>query len=117
MRERMRRMMAVGTLALAAGAACQDYSRVEEPEGEVPAITPERSQGAVEPVDEGEQEPIIPDNDPGAVPERAGVPGDPVTEPFDPDLDTDRDGVLDPGEGLGDADGDGVRDRDETYRP
>lgn len=34
---------------------------------------------------------------------------------FDPGLDADRDGILDPEEGLGDADGDGIRDRDEAY--
>lgn len=124
MRERMRMGAAVLALVLAAGACGDDYTRVEEPPGgETPAIVPEREQTEIDPVDEGEQEPVGPvrgeegDAPLGSVPESAGVPGDPVTEPFDPDLDADRDGVLDPGEGLGDADGDGVRDRDEPYRP
>lgn len=74
-------------------------------------------------MDEGEQEPVGPvaggeeDAPLGSVPEGAGVPGPPVTEPFDPDLDTDRDGVLDPGEGLGDTDGDGVRDPRRAVPP
>ena len=40
----------------------------------------------------------------------------PAAPAFDPALDADRDGVLDPEEGTGDLDGDGVLDRDEPYR-
>lgn len=117
---RMRRVAVVLALAMASAACGDDYTRVEEAPGETPAMVPEREQTEIDPVDEGEQEPVGPvmggeesDAPLGSVPAGAGVPGAPVTEPLDPDLDTDRDGVLDPGEGLGDADGDGVRDRDE----
>lgn len=49
-----------------------------------------------------------------------GVAGEGVVEgaaapAFDPALDVNRDGILGDDEGLGDADGDGIRDRDEAY--
>lgn len=46
---------------------------------------------------------------------------DPMTAPgsaaFDPALDLNANSVLDPDEGLGDVDADGVLDRDEVYTP
>lgn len=51
--------------------------------------------------------------DEGAVPEIVPPRSDGAA--FDPALDADRDGVLDPEEGMEDGDGDGVRDRDEAY--
>ena len=47
--------------------------------------------------------------------EGVAVEGAAAPAAFDPGLDADRDGVLDPEEGLGDTDGDGIRDRDEAY--
>jgi hypothetical protein len=47
----------------------------------------------------------------------------PMTDPaattgtFDPALDTNANGMLDADEGMGDADADGILDRDETYVP
>jgi hypothetical protein len=106
--------------AAAAGCGGDDYTRVEEAPGETPAIVPERDAPELEPLEEGEEVPVAPragEEGAAPLPEGALAPGDPVTEPFDPGLDTDRDGILDPHEGRGDADGDGVLDRDEVYRP
>lgn len=42
---------------------------------------------------------------------------DPAAAAFDPALDVNANGMLDADEGMGDADADGILDRDETYVP
>lgn len=76
-------------VALALGACAEDL-REEVAEGELPRTPAE-----------------VPAADPGV---------DAAANPFfDPALDVNGNGVLDPDEGLSDTDGDGVLDRDEPY--
>ena len=80
------------TAALVGLAAC-----AEEPADDLDLAEPATEEAAV----------IEPQTDPAME----------VAPTFDPALDENQNGLLDPNEGMGDADGDGILDRDEEYIP
>ena len=94
---RLWKAAAVPALTVFVLGACAGEAEVEEGVGEIGEGVGEVGEGIGE----------------GATEVGEGVEG----AVFDPALDVNGNGVLDADEGMGDADADGVLDRDEVYEP